>query len=112
MPVSRRSYYGGRPKSSGSKASNASKASRTFVPDSNNRVVLNHILNNFPCDNEMHKCGQHQSLWGVVMADSDDTRLGVLSRMSFVTLRNRYGMYIKDAQYFQKACKAAFANRP
>jgi hypothetical protein len=114
--ISRRAYYGGRPSSSGSSKGTKSKSPKSPKPVS--RAILNRILNDL-CLEEMNQCAEHQHVWTAVMAKHDDSHLGKLGRMSYVTLETEYGIsradYNNDGQSdavrFRDACLKAAAKR-
>ena len=105
--ISRRTYYGGRPSSSGS-------------PKAKNNKVLASIIDGL-CTGELNQSGEYQAVWTAVMAENNDSNLGRLSRMSYDELESRYGMRHAgrypdedvqvDAKRFREECRKEAAKR-
>ena len=105
--ISRRTYYGGRPSSSGS-------------PKAKNNKVLASIIDGL-CTGELNQSGEYQAVWTAVMAENNDSNLGRLSRMSYADLEARYGMRRADgyppgavevdAKRFKEECRKAAATK-
>ena len=107
--ISRRAYYGGRPK--GKKS-----------PKAKSNAVLTSIIDNL-CTGELNQSGEYQSIWTKILVDDkkDDSHLGQLSRMSYAELEEKYGMRRADdypdgevevdAKRFKAECRKAAAKR-
>jgi hypothetical protein len=121
MITSRRAYYGGRPSSSsssssGKKSKTSKKSPKSVSSAPVSSAVLSGIIDSC-CVGELNQSGEYQAIKVAVMAENNDSNLGRLSRMSYVELAKRYGMYRPrdrpttqvNAHTFHMACRKAYA---